>query len=188
VTYQRVPTGDEHDHPPIGGIMKYKCEKCFENVLLEMSRIPGNVLVSGGRLAGVLNAGGLGPADPALDLVAAWHLLDDGKSIRAMAEECGLLDLYRQTYYMASGVSHSEWWSIETHTMERCINVLHEGHLIPSLSLNPGGNTEFASTWVNQFYTLIQVSLKILGTDEEAVENTFAWLESGQEEESPTAR
>ncbi|SIJ33239.1 Possible phosphotransferase [Mycobacteroides abscessus subsp. bolletii] len=39
--------------------------------------IPGNVLVSGeGRLAGVLDAGGLGPADPALDLVGAWHLLD----------------------------------------------------------------------------------------------------------------
>jgi hypothetical protein len=68
----------------------------------------------------------------------------EGKSIRAMAEECGLLDLYRQTYYMASGVSHSEWWSIETHAMERCVNVLHGGHIVPSLSLNPGGNTEFA--------------------------------------------
>jgi aminoglycoside phosphotransferase (APT) family kinase protein len=33
--------------------------------------IPGNVLVSGGRLAGILDVGGLGPADPALDLVAA---------------------------------------------------------------------------------------------------------------------
>ncbi len=40
--------------------------------------IPGNVLVSGGRLAGILDAGGLGPADPALDLVAAWHLLEAG--------------------------------------------------------------------------------------------------------------
>ena len=40
--------------------------------------IPGNVLVSGGRLAGVIDAGGLGPADPALDLVAAWHLLEPG--------------------------------------------------------------------------------------------------------------
>ncbi len=40
--------------------------------------IPGNVLVSGGRLAGILDVGGLGPADPALDLVAAWHLLEAG--------------------------------------------------------------------------------------------------------------
>ena len=40
--------------------------------------IPGNVLVADGRLAGVLDVGGLGPADPALDLVAAWHLLEAG--------------------------------------------------------------------------------------------------------------
>ncbi len=38
--------------------------------------IPGNVMVRDGRLTGVLDVGGLGPADPALDLVAAWHLLD----------------------------------------------------------------------------------------------------------------
>lgn len=37
----------------------------------------GNVLVSAdGRLAGVLDVGGLGPADPALDLVGGWHLLN----------------------------------------------------------------------------------------------------------------
>jgi aminoglycoside phosphotransferase (APT) family kinase protein len=40
--------------------------------------VPGNVLVSSGRLAGVLDVGGLTPADPALDLVGAWHLLDAG--------------------------------------------------------------------------------------------------------------
>ena len=44
--------------------------------------IPGNVLVVGdgssARLAGLLDVGGTGPADPALDLVGAWHLLDDG--------------------------------------------------------------------------------------------------------------
>jgi aminoglycoside phosphotransferase (APT) family kinase protein len=37
---------------------------------------PGNVLVADGRLTGILDAGGLGAADPALDLVSAWHLLD----------------------------------------------------------------------------------------------------------------
>jgi len=38
---------------------------------------PPNVLVADGRLAGVLDGGGYGPADPSLDLVAVWHLLDD---------------------------------------------------------------------------------------------------------------
>jgi aminoglycoside phosphotransferase (APT) family kinase protein len=45
------------------------------DVMTHGDLIPGNVLVSGGRLAGVLDVGGLGPADPALDLVGAWHLL-----------------------------------------------------------------------------------------------------------------
>ncbi|MFI6093074.1 aminoglycoside phosphotransferase family protein [Streptomyces sp. NPDC051218] len=40
--------------------------------------IPGNVLVAGDRLSGVLDTGGFGPADPALDLVSAWHLLQHG--------------------------------------------------------------------------------------------------------------
>ncbi|MER5378287.1 aminoglycoside phosphotransferase family protein [Streptomyces sp. NPDC002553] len=40
--------------------------------------IPGNVLVAEGRLAGVLDTGGFGPADPALDLISAWHLLQPG--------------------------------------------------------------------------------------------------------------
>lgn len=38
---------------------------------------PSNVLVDDGRLAGILDCGGFGPADPALDLIAGWHLLDD---------------------------------------------------------------------------------------------------------------
>jgi Family of unknown function (DUF5677) len=116
-----------------------------------------------------------------------------GKSIRAMAQECGLLDLYRQAYYVASGVAHSEWWSIETHAMEHCLNVLHAGHLIPSLSLNPGGNVEFAATWVDQLHTLIQVGLQVIGADEQVLRSAFAWLGSepayeapGGAEESPT--
>lgn len=48
------------------------------DVMNHRDLIPGNVLVSGGRLAGVLDVGGLGPADPALDLVSAWHLLEAG--------------------------------------------------------------------------------------------------------------
>lgn len=39
--------------------------------------IPGNLLVADGRLVGVLDSGGFRPADPALDLVAAWHLQDE---------------------------------------------------------------------------------------------------------------
>lgn len=48
------------------------------DVMTHGDLIPGNVLVEDGRLTAVIDVGGFGPADPALDLVAAWHLLDHG--------------------------------------------------------------------------------------------------------------
>lgn len=47
------------------------------DVMSHRDLTPPNVLVSHGRLAGVLDTGAFGPADPALDLVAGWHLLDE---------------------------------------------------------------------------------------------------------------
>ena len=55
---------------------------------------PPNVLVADGRLVGVLDGGGFGPADPALDLVAGWHLLDDVR---------------RESLRRALGCSELEW-------------------------------------------------------------------------------
>lgn len=101
-----------------------------------------------------------------------------GKSIRAMADEAGLLDFYRQAYSLSSGVVHSEWWSVETHAMEPCLNVLHGMHLIPSLSLNLGGNVELATSWADQLYSLVRTGLQILGTDEAAVTAAFAWMDA----------
>jgi aminoglycoside phosphotransferase (APT) family kinase protein len=53
---------------------------------------PANVLVSGGRLVGVIDVGSLGPADPALDLVGGWHLLEAGPR-RALRDDLGCSDL-----------------------------------------------------------------------------------------------
>lgn len=52
----------------------------------------GNVLVAEGHLAGVLDVGGLGPADPALDLVSAWHLLE-ARPRQVLREDLGCDDL-----------------------------------------------------------------------------------------------
>jgi aminoglycoside phosphotransferase (APT) family kinase protein len=46
------------------------------DVMSHTDLIPANLLVHGEHLVGVLDGGGFGPADPALDLVAAWHLLE----------------------------------------------------------------------------------------------------------------
>ncbi|WP_223946489.1 DUF5677 domain-containing protein [Arthrobacter sp. NtRootA1] len=99
-----------------------------------------------------------------------------GKSLRAMAQEAGLLDFYRQAYTLASSVAHSEWWSIEAHAMEPCQNVLHGLHLIPSLSLSYGGNVQFASSWVDQFHSLARAALSVLGADQDSVAVASAWL------------
>ena len=48
-------------------------------VMCHRDLIPANLLVHGERLTGVLDAGKFGPADPALDLVAAWHLFDGAR-------------------------------------------------------------------------------------------------------------
>jgi aminoglycoside phosphotransferase (APT) family kinase protein len=51
---------------------------------------PPNVLVREERLVGVLDGGGFGPADPALDLVSAWHLLDEKQRLTFRDElRCG---------------------------------------------------------------------------------------------------
>jgi aminoglycoside phosphotransferase (APT) family kinase protein len=62
------------------------------DVMTHKDLIPGNVLVSAGRLAGILDVGGFGPADPALDLVSAWHLLEAGPR-QALREKLGCDDL-----------------------------------------------------------------------------------------------
>lgn len=100
----------------------------------------------------------------------------EGKTLREMAEDCGLLDLYRYGYQLNSGIAHSEWWSIEMHCMERCRNILHRGHLIPSLSLSAGANEALARSWVIALYGLIRESLAILDVNAKSVEGAFAWL------------
>ncbi len=54
--------------------------------------IPGNLLVADGRLTGVLDVGGLGASDPAVDLVGAWHCLDEDPR-RAFREDLGCSDV-----------------------------------------------------------------------------------------------
>lgn len=47
------------------------------DVMSHRDLTPFNLLVSQDRLSGVLDGGGFGPADRALDLVVCWHLFDE---------------------------------------------------------------------------------------------------------------
>lgn len=46
------------------------------DVMSHCDLIPPNMLTTNGHLVGILDTSGFKAADPALDLVSAWHLLD----------------------------------------------------------------------------------------------------------------
>jgi aminoglycoside phosphotransferase (APT) family kinase protein len=85
------------------------------DVMTHGDLIPGNVLVDGGRLTGVIDVGGLGPADPALDLVAAWHLLEPGPR-RAFRDDlrCGDLEWARGAAWAFEQAMGVAWYYVET--------------------------------------------------------------------------
>lgn len=68
------------DVPALAGLwQRLRClPRSGADVMSHKDLIPPNLLERGGRLTGVLDSGGFAPADPALDLVAAWHLFDAG--------------------------------------------------------------------------------------------------------------
>jgi aminoglycoside phosphotransferase (APT) family kinase protein len=66
------------------------------DVMSHRDLTPGNVLTAAGRLAGVLDVGDYGPADPALDLISAWNLLEAGpRQVLRTALQCTPLDWER---------------------------------------------------------------------------------------------
>jgi aminoglycoside phosphotransferase (APT) family kinase protein len=83
---------------------------------------PSNILVRDGRLVGVLDGGGFAAADPALDLVGAWHLLD-GVQRQVLRDALGCGDVqwrrgmawaFQQSmglvwYYAGSNPTMSRW-------------------------------------------------------------------------------
>ncbi|MEV4264261.1 aminoglycoside phosphotransferase family protein [Kribbella sp. NPDC049584] len=77
--------------------------------------IPGNVLVVGDRLSGVLDTGGFGPADPALDLVSAWHLLQSGpREVLRWALACDELEWERGKAWAFEQAMGVVWYYAET--------------------------------------------------------------------------
>ncbi|MGP2440496.1 aminoglycoside phosphotransferase family protein [Streptomyces sp. JW3] len=77
--------------------------------------IPGNVLVTGGRLSGVLDTGGFGPADPALDLVSAWHLLRRGpRDVLRQALACDDLEWERGKAWAFEQAMGAAWYYAES--------------------------------------------------------------------------
>jgi len=85
------------------------------DVMTHGDLIPGNVLVSDGRLAGVIDVGGMGPADPALDLVGAWHLLEAGpRQVLRDDLECCDLEWERGKAWAFEQSMGAVWYYVES--------------------------------------------------------------------------
>ncbi|MEZ5259383.1 MAG: phosphotransferase [Ilumatobacteraceae bacterium] len=77
--------------------------------------IPSNLLVARGRLVGVLDAGGFRAADPALDLVVAWHLFDAAPRARLRdALGCTELQWERGKAWAFQQAAGLEWYYRES--------------------------------------------------------------------------
>lgn len=83
---------------------------------------PSNVLVRDGRLVGVLDGGGFAAADPALDLVGAWHLLDDvQRVVLRKALGCSEVQWRRGMAWAFHQAMGLVWYYARTNpTMSRC--------------------------------------------------------------------
>jgi aminoglycoside phosphotransferase (APT) family kinase protein len=73
--------------------------------------IPGNLLVDGEHPVGVIDGGNFGPADPALDLVAAWHMLDVNARAMLRAElGCDEIEWQRGTAWALQQAMGLVWY------------------------------------------------------------------------------
>ena len=59
------------------------------------------------------------------------------RSVRDLASEAGLKDLYDRFYPWASSYAHGEWSSIRGATMTTCLNPLHRLHRVPLIDPAP---------------------------------------------------
>jgi aminoglycoside phosphotransferase (APT) family kinase protein len=89
--------------------------RCGPDLMTHGDLTPGNVLVSRGRLVGVLDVDGLGPADRALDLVAAWHLLEAGprRVVRDLLD-CGDVEWQRGKAWALEQATGAVWYYATT--------------------------------------------------------------------------
>lgn len=85
------------------------------DVMSHRDLIPPNVLVSHGRLTGVLDTGAFGPANPALDLVCAWHVLDENqRGLLRAGLECGEIQWQRGMAWALQQAMGLVWYYAES--------------------------------------------------------------------------
>lgn len=85
------------------------------DVMCHGDLIPPNLLVRGEHIVGVLDGGGFAAADPALDLVAAWHHLDrDARQVLRTELECSDVEWWRGAAWAFAQAMGLVWYYATT--------------------------------------------------------------------------
>lgn len=86
-----------------------------QDVMCHGDLTPQNILVEKDHLVGVLDTGGFGPADPALDLVSVWHLLDPaGRCLVRQTLHCSDVQWGRGMAWALQQAIGLPWYYAET--------------------------------------------------------------------------
>lgn len=115
------------------------------DVMTHGDLIPGNLLVEGDRLVGVLDGGGFASADPSLDLVAAWHMLDDERrSVLRSGLACRDIEWWRGAAWAFQQAMGLVWYYRETNPGMSALGqttlarILNDPELSALASFSPG--------------------------------------------------
>jgi aminoglycoside phosphotransferase (APT) family kinase protein len=103
------------------------------DVMSHRDLTPLNVLVDQGRLVGVLDCGGFGPADPAIDVIAGWHLLDDGpRSVFRSELNCDDLEWERSKAWAFVQALGALWYYVDSNPLMHTMGNLTLNRVIAS--------------------------------------------------------
>ncbi len=92
-----------------------------------------NILVDRERLAGVLDCGGFGPADSALDVIAGWHLLEDGpRDVFRAQLHCDELEWERSKAWAFEQALGAVWYYVDSNPVMHTMGHLTLSRIIAS--------------------------------------------------------
>jgi aminoglycoside phosphotransferase (APT) family kinase protein len=124
-----------HKFAKCAGILR-ELPRIAADVMTHGELVRSNALVCNGRLTGVIDVGGLGPADPALDLLAAWHLLETGPRQTLREDlDCDQLEWERGKAWAVQQAMRAVWYYLETNPRDEPDGptraaMHHRGHLV----------------------------------------------------------
>ena len=95
-----------------------------------------------------------------------------GTDLRTMAEEVGLIELYRNDYARWSSTTHSMWHHVVSFNLQHCSNPIHGRHRIPVVP-QQSSSPEFlfrAAEYMDLAFHVFDEATKTSVTDVSAIE------------------